>query len=152
MYSNSETVPIADNLMKLVTPQLGEIVYMEDTLINFTNGIIGFENYRRFILVDNSDFEPFRWLFTVEREGLGLPILNPLKISSEFHQALPPRLMKRILTSGNMMEIFCVVNLNGESGRTTINLKSPIIIDFQEKSGRQLILESDKLSVAHPIW
>ncbi len=152
MYPNSETAQIAGNSTKLVTSQLGEIEYAEDTLIDFENGIIGFENCHRFVIVDKSDYEPFRWLFTIDGINVGLPIVNPFNISSGIYEGLPARLVKRLFASDNMLEIFCIVNLNGENGRATMNLKSPIILDYQNKKGKQLILESDKLSVSQPIW
>lgn len=151
MYTNSDASSVVES-MKLATAQLGEIEFFEDTLIYFASGIIGFENCRRFVVINSSEYEPFRWLFTIDGKDFGLPVLNPHEISSEFYNGLPRRLTKRLLASEDTLEALCIVNLNGNGGNATINLKSPIIIDKESKIGEQLILESDKLPLAHPIW
>ncbi len=137
--------------MKIVTKQFGELEFTEDLLIHFEKGIIGFENCHRFLIIDDEDYEPFRWLISVEEKEIGFPVLNPFLVVPEFGKELPNSLVERIFSSDELVDIFCVVTLNGEGGKVTINLKSPIIIDYDSKTGEQLILTSDELSVAKPI-
>ncbi len=137
--------------MKIVTKQFGELEFSEDLLIRFEKGIIGFEDCHRFLIIDDEDYEPFRWLISVDEKEIGFPVLNPFLVVPEFGKELPNALVERIFSSNELVDIFCVVTLNGEGGKVTINLKSPIVIDYNTKTGEQLILTSDELSVAKPI-
>ncbi|MCB0268712.1 MAG: flagellar assembly protein FliW [Calditrichia bacterium] len=137
--------------MKIVTRQFGEIEFSEDMLIHFPKGMIGFERCRRFLIVNDEDYEPFRWLIAVDEEEIGFPVLNPFLVTKNFDKELPHRLVKRLLNKEQTLDLFCVVTLNGEGGKVTINLKSPIVIDYDEKRGEQMILASDDVPVAHPI-
>ncbi len=138
-------------LMKLVTKQFGEIEFSKDLLVNFPKGLIGFEDCHRFVVINDEDYEPFRWLITVDDEEIGFPVLNPFLVAPEYGKELPDRLVKRLFSSDELIDLFCVVTINGEGGKVTVNLKSPIIINYEDKTGEQLILTSEELPVAMPI-
>lgn len=137
--------------MKIVTKQFGEIQYSEDKLIHFPKGVIAFENCKRYLIINDEDYEPFRWLIAVDEKEIGFPLLNPFLVAPEYGKELPDSLVKKLFSSHELYDIFCVVTLNGEGGHVTINLKSPIIVDYQRKSGDQIILAADDLPVAKPI-
>lgn len=138
--------------MKIATSQFGEIEFSEDSLIYFPKGTIGFEGCRRFLLIENDSYQPFRGLMSVDKQQVGFPVLNPFIVNSDFGKKLPSGLLKRLLAADERIDIFCVVNLNREGGRATINLKSPIVIDHQRKRGEQIVLDSEELPVALPIF
>ena len=137
--------------MKIKTKQFGEIQFSEDMLVHFPKGIIGFEKCRRFLIVHDEEYEPFRWLIAVDENEIGFPVLNPFMVENEYDKELPHRLVKRLINAEKPIEIFNVVTLNGEGGKVTINLKSPVIIDYDEKKGEQLILSAENIPVAKPI-
>ncbi len=137
--------------MKVVTKQFGEIEVSENLIVAFRKGLIGFEECHRFVIVDDADYEPFRWLISIDSKEIGFPVLNPFLVAPEFGKELPGNLVKQLFTSDDLIDVFCVVTLNGEDGKVTINLKSPIIIDYNQKVGEQIILLSDELPVALPI-
>ncbi len=137
--------------MKINTRQFGDLEFTEDLVITFPKGIIGFEDTTRFLIVHDEEYEPFRWLISIDDKEIGFPILNPFLVQPEYGKELPRSYVKRILSSEENWDIFCVVTLKGEGGKVTINLKSPIVVNYQEKSGEQLILTSEELQVAKPI-
>jgi len=139
--------------MKIVTKKFGTLDVDENSVIEFPNGLIGFEKSHRFALIKNEDFDPFCWLVSLEGEELTLPILNPQLVYPDFNTAFATDSMGNghffDSESGN---VFCVVTINGNQGRFTINLKSPILIDFEAKVGKQLILDSEELVIDQPVW
>lgn len=137
--------------MKIKTKQFGEIEFSEDMLVDFPKGIIGFEKCRRFLIVHDEEYEPFRWLIAVDESEIGFPVLNPFLVENEYDKELPHRLVKRLINAEKPIDIFNVVTLNGEGGKVTINLKSPVIVDYDEKKGEQLILSAENIPVAKPI-
>ena len=137
--------------MKIVTKQFGEVEFSEDLIVSFPKGIIGFEKSHRFIIIDDEDYEPFKWLISLDEYVIGFPVLNPFLVSPEFGKELPNRLVKRLFSSDELLDAFCVVTLNGEGGKVTINLKSPVVINYMTKEGEQIILPSEELPIAKPI-
>lgn len=138
--------------MKIETKKFGTIDIDENSVIHFPRGLIGFENCHRFALVRNEDFDPFCWLVSLDEAELSLPILNPNLVNSDFDNTLSRNLTDHRFIRNGFNNIFCVVNIDGERGRFTINLKSPILVNLEEKMGKQFILDSDDLMVDQPIW
>ena len=92
--------------MKIVTRQFGEIEFSEDMLIHFPKGMIGFERCRRFLIVNDEDYEPFRLLIAVDEEEIGFPVLNPFLVTKNFDKELPHRLVKRLLNKEQTLDLF----------------------------------------------
>ncbi|GAB4380494.1 MAG: flagellar assembly protein FliW [Calditrichia bacterium] len=137
--------------MRVVTKQFGELDVSEEQVIHFPKGIIGFENCKNFVLIDDEDFEPFRWLISLDRKEFGFPVLDPFLIIENYEKEFPPSIAKEFKDENTLIGVFCVVTLKGEQGKVTINLKGPILIDYETREGKQIILTSDELSVSHPI-
>ncbi len=137
--------------MKVETQQFGELEFTEELIVRFPKGLIGFEDARNFIIINHEDYEPFRWLISVDQKELGFPLLNPFLVEPNYGKDLPNALVERLFSADEAMDIFCVVTIKGEGGKVTINLKSPIIVDYQTKTGEQIILPSDDIPIAMPI-
>jgi len=139
--------------MKIATKKLGEIEVDKDSIIHFPSGIIGFEKFNHFILIKNKEFDPFCWLSAMsEEDELSLPMIDPFLVKTDYALSLPETLSKDPELDFDNIQLFCVVNLNGNNGHFTINLRSPIIINWNKKTGKQLVLESDDMPVAEPVW
>jgi len=137
--------------MRVVTGQFGEIEFSEESVIYFPKGTIGFEECRQFLVVEDEAYKPFKGLMSIDERQVSFPVLDPFMVDTEFGKLLPPALIERLFSSDEKIDVYCIVNLNGENNKMTINLKSPIIIDYQLKRGEQIVLDSDDLPVALPI-
>ncbi|HFE64570.1 hypothetical protein B1H10_00930 [candidate division KSB1 bacterium 4484_188] len=137
--------------MKVVTRQFGELEVSEEQVIHFPKGIIGFEDCRNFIIVNDEDFEPFRWLISLDKKEIGFPVLDPFLVTEKFIKEFPRKVVQELRNERALMDVFCIVTLKGERGSVTMNLKGPILIDYNKREGRQIILTSEDLSVSHPI-
>lgn len=138
--------------MRIETKKFGAIEIDEDSVIHFPRGLIGFENCHRFALIKNEDFDPFCWLVSLDAEELSLPILNPNLVNPNFETTLSENLTDHRFLNNGFNNIFCVVNMDKKVGRFTINLKSPILLNLEERMGKQFILDSDELMVDQPVW
>ncbi len=137
--------------MKLNNHLIGQMEILEDQIIDFPKGIIGFETHRKFAIVNNLNFKPFCWLISIEQNNFAVPVVNPFQLINEYQKKFPEDLIKELKENNSNYEVFCVVSQTGEDGAVTLNLKGPILIDYNRKEGRQVILSSDILSVTHPL-
>jgi len=128
--------------MKWKNRQFGELEFDDEHVLTFPEGIIGFEDCRRFVLINDEDSQPFRWLVSTEDEDISFPLLNP-KIYIPAYNA------------GNRQKddatILVVASLNKEIERSTVNLRSPVIIMNKSKTGRQVILDDEAYALQHPL-
>jgi flagellar assembly factor FliW len=129
--------------MKWKNRQFGEFEFDDDHVLTFPEGIIGFEECRRFILINDEDSQPFRWLVSIEDEDLSFPLINPKILVPEYK-------------AGNRKKddstILVVATLNKEIENSTVNLRSPVIIMNESRTGKQIILEEEAYALHYPLF
>lgn len=128
--------------MKFFNRQFGELDVEEKHLLYFPEGIIGFEEYRRFLIVRDEDSEPFRWLVSLDDANVSFPLLDPTLLDSEYGQHISLR---------DNDVVYVVTTLNQKIEESTVNLRSPIVIDKITQIGRQVVLENDALPFQYPL-
>ncbi len=121
--------------MKYFNHHFGEFEFEEKHIVDFPEGIIGFENLKKFIVVDDEDSQPFRWLVSIEDSNFSLPLIEPNLIIPDYYIPKMP----------GKKSVFVVATLREPFEDSTLNLRSPIIIDNDTQVGVQIILEDEKL-------
>jgi flagellar assembly factor FliW len=129
--------------MKFTNRQFGELEYDEKHVVEFQEGIIGFEEFRKFLIVNDADSEPIRWLVSLEDEDLSFAMIDPSLIITSYQSEV----FKDMDAT-----VFLLVALKQPVGESTTNLRSPIVIENGSRKGRQLILEDEALSVRYPLF
>lgn len=128
--------------MKFINRQFGELEFEEKHIVHFPHGIIGFEYCKKFIVVNDEETEPFGWLVSVEDEEVSFPLLEP--------SVLLPYYVEKI-EKGEDVTIFIIATLRENVEESTVNLRSPIVIDNKTQTGEQIIVEDESLSMRYPL-
>lgn len=124
--------------MKIRTQQFGEIEFEEEKIIEFKDGVLGFDNLRKFLLLTEEN-SIFFWLTSVEEPEIVFPLF-PIKILMEEY---PEK---------ESYEAFGIVRLDKEIQNITVNLKAPVYISQENKSGYQKIIDSDKYIIDYQLF
>lgn len=124
--------------MKIITKQFGEIEFPDDLIITFQDGLIGFENLKKFIFIKPEN-NIFYWLNSVERPEIAFPLFGLRLIDENYPQV-------------DNHEAFGIVILNADPLKITINLKAPVYINQDERTGYQQILDNDKYSLYYNLF
>ena len=131
--------------MELETVQFGKINYIQQDTITFKSGIFGFEHLQEYLILDDVEPQPFRWLQSTKESEVCFPLLDPFLFIADYKDQLPKYLQNETETKS----ILVITTLKNKDGRMTINLKGPILLDDKEKIGQQVILNSDDISTSH---
>jgi flagellar assembly factor FliW len=60
-----------------VVTKSGEVVNIsEKQVYTFPNGLLGFENFKKFALIE-SEYEPFFWLQSLDEKNLAFLLIDP---------------------------------------------------------------------------
>jgi len=129
--------------------QFGKIEYVEDKIVVFQEGIIGFEDLRKFIILDIKEFEPFQWLISVEDPDIAFPLISPLVVKEDFAPNLSKNAIQFFIDEFEDKELllYVIVTIKDNLKKVTANLKGPIIINQKSKKGLQVIVEEDYSAV-----
>lgn len=131
--------------MKLMTEILGEVDYKEENVIYFSEGLYGFENCHRFILIDIAETEmPFQWLQSVEDESLSFVLTTPFAFHESYDFEIPEHVIKQLeISNTDELAIYSLVVIKENLEESTTNLKAPLIVNVHKNKAKQIILNED---------
>ncbi len=124
--------------MKINTLQFGELEYDEKLVLNFPDGILGFEKLKEYLLIKMDD-DIFYWLTSVDKPDIVFPLIGIRLIDSEY--------MEQPET-----EAFGIVKLDKDPENITVNLKAPVYINHENKEGFQTILDDNKYPLSYKLF
>ncbi|PWU12365.1 MAG: flagellar assembly protein FliW [Bdellovibrio sp.] len=139
--------------MVVQTSRFGSIQVQEEETIIFPEGILGFQDFRKFILVDDPTDEIFAWLQSAEEPGIAFPILEP-ELFVENYKVNLARTDFEALQMSNMdrARLYCIVTIPDDPTQMTANMKAPVVINVSHRLGRQCVLQDNSLAIREPIF
>ena len=129
----------------MITIKGTEYFYDDSEIINFSEGLIGLPEMRRAVLIAMSEFEPFCWLASLENENTRFIVVDPLAIFTSYDVSVPGA------PGEPKQQTLAIVKVSSDWQKTTINLRAPIVIDAQKKTGSQLILSDSNYQFAETL-
>ncbi|MCW6076785.1 flagellar assembly protein FliW [Clostridium sporogenes] len=139
--------------MELNTKYHGCIEYEEKDVIYFEKGIPGFEELKKFIIFSVKDNDVFSVFHSIEKEDMGIIVTSPFSIEKDYEIQLEEEQTKNLkLQDEKDTLVLNTVTLNSDINKITANLRAPIVINIKEKIGEQIIINSDKYKVKHPLF
>ncbi len=134
--------------MKLSTLRFGEIEVSEEEVIFFPEGLLGFEAYHRFVILNNEDGSPFRWLQCVDDGNLAFVIIEPLSFMFEYNINISDSDQNFLkLTKAEDAVLYTIVSIPDNPHDMTANLQGPILINAANRHARQIISSNPRHSV-----
>lgn len=138
------------------TKFFGEVELDDNKILDFPNGIIGFENFKKYaILYDVDDDAETRisWLQSLEEPTLALPIIDPLAIMPEYAPMIEDELLKPLGDPADADLLFLLImTVPSDMTKVTANTKAPIIINAAECKGVQLIVDNADYPVKFNVY
>lgn len=142
--------------MVVNTKVFGEIEVDESKFIWFEDGILGFPEMKRFMLIhdeESSSDNLISWMQSIDEPGFAMPVIDPLRVCPDYNPEVEDELLKSL---GDIKEeellVLVTVTVPPEIEKMTSNLKAPFIINAENLKACQIILEDDKYLIKYPIY
>ena len=142
--------------MLVKTKYFGEIDLTEDKILTFDNGIMGFENFKKYtILFDSADGEEpvISWLQSLDEEAFAIPVVSPLLVKEDYNPIVEDEWLSSLgeLTDENIA-ILLTLTVPPNLEKMTVNLKAPFIINSDTRKGCQIIVENKDYEVKYNVY
>lgn len=139
--------------MFIETRHFGRIEVDEEGIINFEEGLPGFEDVKKFIILGTDDTEsPFKWLQCVDKPDLAFAVINPFAIRRDYCVDIHDNIAGKLgIEDPSSVIIYSIVVVPEDISRISMNLKAPVIINAKNNKAAQVILDTDAYSVRHYI-
>jgi flagellar assembly factor FliW len=136
--------------MIIQTSRFGAIEVDDDRMIIFGRGILGFPQYRSYVLIQPEADSTFFWLQCAEAPDLAFVVTDPLLFVPDY--AVPIREETRAelgIAQVDDAQVLVVVNKVGDT--LTANLQGPLVIHAQTRQAAQVVVSEKKYQTRHPI-
>jgi flagellar assembly factor FliW len=131
--------------ISLLHTRFGTIEYTDEDVFTFPEGIIGFPEERRFLLITTSERSTFRWLQSLDTPGLAFLVTDPGVFVSDYEPSVEAR-------REGLLALATVSIPPGKAHEMTLNLAGPITIDPATRNGHQIVLDSEAYTTKHRVF
>lgn len=136
--------------MKVRTLRFGELDIPDDKIITMSKPILGFENLKRYCLIEREDCEPFLWYQSIEDPTAAFPVVNPLLFCPGYKIEVNPKEIEELrIRDVKSIETYTIVTIPPDPTDMTINLQGPILINTETCLAKQLVLVNSGYDVKY---
>lgn len=129
-------------MIKINTRDFGEIEIEEDKIFDFPVGLFAFEDAKRFALINplGENVYPM-WLQCTDSISPCFIVFDPTTIDENYRVSLTPIEENQLKIKENTkVRCLCIAKVPEDYRNTTVNMKSPIIVNIEQKIAMQVIL------------
>ena len=142
--------------MKVLTKFFGEVELDDNKVLDFPNGIIGFEDFKKYAILydeENEEEKRISWLQSLEEPKLALPVIDPLAIMSEYTPMIEDELLKPLGDSADEdLLVLLAMTVPSDMTKVTANMKAPFIINAATCKGAQIIVDNADYPVKFNVY
>jgi flagellar assembly factor FliW len=135
------------------TTRFGAVQLQSEDVIDFPEGILGFNDLRKFVLLDDPNDEIFAWLQSCEVAQIAFPVLEPELFTTNYTVGLTKHDLESLgLQKQEKTRSFSIITIPEDATQMTANLKAPVVINIEKRCARQIVLQDNNLAIREPIF
>ncbi len=135
--------------MKTNTKYFGQVEYGEGDVYTFPEGLYGFEDENRFLLLPFSAEQTLFSLQSLKTPGLSFVAVDPFSVKPDYAPELQPEELEKLgVSDSHELYIYTLCVVKDPVGSSTLNLRCPIAIN-DDRLAMQVILEDKRYGMRH---
>ncbi len=139
--------------MLIDTDRFGTFDTKDSKLIEFPQGLPGFEDLHNFIILEVGQTKPIYWLQSTENKYIALPVILTFEILDDYYIDIRDNELDELFVqSQNDLLIMNVVVIPEPIDKMTVNLAAPIVINAVKGIGKQIIVDAKTMPIRMPIY
>jgi len=128
--------------MRINTSRFGRIDVDAGDILRFPSGLPGLEDCREWALLADSTNDALGWLQSTTRGDVALAVVSPRRFVPDY-QVRIPRSELAPLAIADIRQAQVVVVVGKTDTTLTLNLKAPIVINLESRTGRQVVASGE---------
>jgi len=138
--------------MKYLTNRFGKIDFEEKDTLFLPKGILGFSQLSKYVIIEKSEYDPFKWLQSVEDPDIAFVIVDPtfffpnykLEVNEKELEELNFQQMKELIT-------YVVVTVPPDPSQMSADLLGPLVINSKRRIAKQVVMPNSPYTTKHYI-
>jgi flagellar assembly factor FliW len=128
--------------MRINTSRFGRIDVAAGDVIRFPSGLPGLEDCREWALLADATNDALGWLQSTTRGDVAVAVVSPRRFVPDYQVRIPRSELTPIdISDISQAQIVVVVGTTGTA--LTLNLKAPIVINLEGRTGRQVVASGE---------
>lgn len=139
--------------MILRSKSLGEIEVRDDAAIHLPDGLLGFDDLRKFVFLDVEEFRPFLWLISTDEPEIGFAVADPRYFYAGAYEIPLSEADRDILDCepNDRLSVFVLVSVPESGRKITANLKGPVVMNARNRLAKQVVVYNPAFAVRQPM-
>jgi flagellar assembly factor FliW len=109
-------------ILVIQTTRFGAVQLQSEDIIDFPEGILGFNDLRKFVLLDDPNDEIFAWLQSCEVPQIAFPVLEPELFTSNYAVMLTKHDLESLgLQKQEKTRAFSIITIPDDATQMTAN-------------------------------
>ena len=143
--------------MQIKSTRFGEFEVSEELVVQFPEGLPGFEDQKQFAFLPytvDEDNSPFAYMQSVQDPDLTLLLADPFLFFKHYSLDLNDEdaALLGLSDSEETAGVYGVVAVPEKIDQMTVNLVAPIVVNWKEQKGMQIILNRSPYSTKHRLF
>ncbi|ASB87178.1 flagellar assembly protein FliW [Bacillus sonorensis] len=138
--------------MIIQTKYHGDTQIQEEQMILFANGLPGFSDEKKFVILPLSEDSPFVVLQSAETAELAFIVASPFVFFKDYGFDLDETTVELLeIESAEDVEVMAILTIEEPFEKSTANLMAPIVVNRKKMLAKQVILHDSPYQTKHPI-
>ncbi|MCL2171446.1 MAG: flagellar assembly protein FliW [Defluviitaleaceae bacterium] len=138
--------------MKLKTARFGEIEFDEADIVIFDEGMPGFPDMHRFALLRQDDGAIcYLQAIDIDEDDICFVLMDLHELKPDYSPTVDDELLTPLGETENYM-VLNVAVIPVDIKDMTVNLKAPVVINWETKKGKQIICQNEDYHVRHKLF
>jgi len=139
--------------LKVLTRDFGEIEADQENIIKFKNGLPGFEELKKFVIIPLSDDSPFMVVQSLDEVEVAFTVIEPGNFMSDYKFEISDNIEKELeICSIEDVLVLNIITLQEKLKESTVNLSAPLVININKNLGRQVILDDKRYELKYKFF
>lgn len=138
--------------MKINSIFLGEIEIVEQDILVFEHGLMGLEEYKKFVLLPLDVDLPLILLQSIECAEISFILAFPYAFKIDYHFDISEEDKKQLqIEKEEDVVAYVIITFKEPFEQSTLNLLAPIVMNNNKKLGKQIVLHDKDYPLRYPI-
>jgi len=138
-------------MIRVQTKAYGPIDVDERQLLHFPDGLLGFEKFRDYALLDARQ-KPFFYLQSLDVSELAFILIDPFLFRPDYCVDADDALLSSVgIESPQDALVLSLVTVPPDGSPITANLMGPLIVDKKSRRGVQAVMSDPKWQTKHDV-
>ena len=129
--------------MLLHTTRFGTIQAESDDVFLLPYGLIGMEDFRRWVLLADAENDAIGWLQSTSHPDVAVAVVSPRRFVPEYQVRIPRGELER-LQLDELDRAFVLSLVSRHQHGLTLNLKAPVLFNLDRRLACQVVTSDDQ--------